>query len=99
MAGPAGPNLVLTPPVEGRSEKKSAFLPLLLAVGATFSELAQSAPSPYRTRFAVDGPVTLGILVPRLHRTTAGTGLSAMPVQGLNVNGFAYDGLSLSKQL
>ncbi|GAC1375220.1 MAG: hypothetical protein NVS3B25_22500 [Hymenobacter sp.] len=42
---------------------------------------------------------TVGILVPQLHRTAAKSGLSVLPVQGLNANGYAYGGLLLSKQL
>ena len=42
---------------------------------------------------------TMGVLVPQLHKKTAGRGLSMMPMQGQNVNGFAYSGLLLTKQL
>ncbi|OWP64929.1 PA-phosphatase [Hymenobacter amundsenii] len=41
----------------------------------------------------------VGILVPQLHKTAARTGYSVAPVQGLNVNGYAYSGLSLTKRL
>lgn len=41
----------------------------------------------------------VGILVPQLHKTTSRTGLSVFPVQGLNVNGYAYSGLGFTKQL
>ncbi len=42
---------------------------------------------------------TVGILVPQLHKTSAGRGVSIMPMQGLNVNGYSYGGLLLTKQL
>ena len=42
---------------------------------------------------------SLGIVVPQLHRTAARTGLSVLPMQGLNRNGYAYGGLLLSKTL
>ena len=41
----------------------------------------------------------LGIVVPQLHRTASRTGLSVLPMQGLNRNGYAYGGLLLSKTL
>ncbi len=41
----------------------------------------------------------VGILVPQLHKTAVRTGYSIAPVQGLNVNGYAYSGLSLTKRL
>lgn len=41
----------------------------------------------------------VGILVPQLHKTARRTGLSLFPVQGLNVNGYAYSGLGFVKQL
>ena len=42
---------------------------------------------------------TMGIVVPQLHKTAAGHGVSLMPLQGLNVNGYAYSGLLLGKRL
>lgn len=39
-----------------------------------------------------------GILIPQLHKANGGR-LSVLPVQGLNVNGYAYSGLLLTKQL
>ncbi len=42
---------------------------------------------------------TLGIVVPQLHRTASRTGLSVLPMQGLNRNGYAYGGLLLNKTL
>ena len=42
---------------------------------------------------------TMGIVVPQLHKKTSGRGLSLMPMQGQNVNGFAYSGLLLTKRL
>lgn len=41
---------------------------------------------------------TMGVLVPHLHRTASRMGASVMPVQGLNVNGYAYGGLLLGKR-
>jgi hypothetical protein len=40
-----------------------------------------------------------GILVPQLHKTAGRNGLSIVPVQGVNVNGFSYSGFRLTKQL
>ncbi|WP_400192329.1 phosphatase PAP2 family protein [Hymenobacter sp. B81] len=40
-----------------------------------------------------------GILVPQLHKTAGRRGMSVTPLQGFNVNGYAYGGLRLSKQL
>ncbi len=42
---------------------------------------------------------TVGILVPQLHKAGRGRGVSMVPMQGLNVNGHSYSGLSLTKQL
>ncbi|UOQ50895.1 phosphatase PAP2 family protein [Hymenobacter cellulosivorans] len=42
---------------------------------------------------------TVGVLVPQLHKTTSGRGLSVTPLQGVNVNGYSYGGLRLTKQL
>ena len=42
---------------------------------------------------------TMGIVVPQLHKTAASKGISFSPVQGVNVNGYSYGGLLLSKQL
>ena len=42
---------------------------------------------------------TVGVLVPHLHKKQNGTGMSIMPLQGQNVNGFAYSGLMLTKRL
>ena len=42
---------------------------------------------------------TMGIVVPQLHKKTSSQGLSLLPMQGQNVNGFAYSGLSLTKRL
>ena len=39
-----------------------------------------------------------GILIPQLHKKN-GRGLSLLPVRGVNVNGYAYSGLLLMKQL
>ncbi|GAB2868270.1 phosphatase PAP2 family protein [Hymenobacter ruber] len=42
---------------------------------------------------------TMGILVPQLHKVAGRHGMSFMPVQGLNANGYAYSGMLLSKKL
>lgn len=42
---------------------------------------------------------TLGIVVPQLHKTADRTGVSLTPMQGLNVNGYSYGGLLLTKRL
>ena len=106
---------------------------------------AQQVPSPYATRFAVEAPITagllglsatMGVMVPRLHRNDTvfdpanvppqrfldsavgvgvgavvglvalhfykrlhGTGVSLGPVQGANVNGYAYGGVRLTRAL
>ncbi|WP_460503096.1 phosphatase PAP2 family protein [Hymenobacter agri] len=42
---------------------------------------------------------TMGILVPQLHKVAGRRGVSFVPMQGLNVNGYAYSGVLLSKRL
>jgi len=42
---------------------------------------------------------TMGIVVPQLHKEAGRAGVSLVPMQGLNVNGYAYSGFVLSKQL
>lgn len=42
---------------------------------------------------------TMGILVPQLHKNAARQGYSLTPMQGLNVNGYSYSGMRISKQL
>jgi hypothetical protein len=42
---------------------------------------------------------TAGIVVPQLHKVAARRGISLSPLQGVNVNGYSYSGLLLSKQL
>ena len=42
---------------------------------------------------------TAGIVVPQLHKTAGRTGLSVVPVQGLNVRGYPYSGLAVTKRL
>jgi membrane-associated phospholipid phosphatase len=42
---------------------------------------------------------TMGLLVPQLHKVAGRHGMSFMPTQGLNANGYAYSGLLLSKRL
>ncbi|UOR05273.1 phosphatase PAP2 family protein [Hymenobacter aerilatus] len=40
-----------------------------------------------------------GIVVPQLHKTAERTGLSLTPVQGININGYGYSGLAITKRL
>jgi membrane-associated phospholipid phosphatase len=42
---------------------------------------------------------TIGVVVPQLHKTAGRTGLSILPMQGLNVNGYSYGGLLITQQL
>ncbi|UOQ70120.1 phosphatase PAP2 family protein [Hymenobacter cellulosilyticus] len=42
---------------------------------------------------------TVGVLVPQLHKTSRAKGLSVAPLQGVNVNGYSYGGLRITKQL
>ncbi|MET4073562.1 phosphatase PAP2 family protein [Hymenobacter sp. UYCo722] len=42
---------------------------------------------------------TMGILVPQLHKVAGRHGMSFVPMQGLNANGYAYSGLLLRKHL
>jgi hypothetical protein len=42
---------------------------------------------------------TAGIVVPQLHKVAARQGVSFAPLQGVNINGYSYSGLLLSKQL
>jgi hypothetical protein len=42
---------------------------------------------------------TMGVVVPQLHKVAGRQGISLVPLQGVNVNGYAYSGLLLSKRL
>jgi membrane-associated phospholipid phosphatase len=42
---------------------------------------------------------TVGVVVPQLHKVAGKHGMSLVPLQGVNINGYAYSGLLLSKQL
>lgn len=42
---------------------------------------------------------TVGVVVPQLHKTGRSNGYSFAPVQCLNVNGYSYSGLVVTKQL
>jgi len=42
---------------------------------------------------------TMGVVVPQLHKVASRRGISMAPLQGVNVNGYSYSGLLLSKQL
>ncbi|WP_233635717.1 phosphatase PAP2 family protein [Hymenobacter setariae] len=42
---------------------------------------------------------TMGVVVPQLHKVAARQGISFSPLQGVNINGYSYSGLLLSKQL
>ena len=42
---------------------------------------------------------TMGVVVPQLHKVAGRRGISLVPLQGVNVNGYSYSGLLLRKQL
>ncbi|GAB3867580.1 hypothetical protein GCM10028824_10260 [Hymenobacter segetis] len=42
---------------------------------------------------------TMGVVVPQLHKVAGRNGVSLMPLQGMNANGYAYSGMLLSKRL
>jgi hypothetical protein len=42
---------------------------------------------------------TAGVVVPQLHKMASRQGISLSPLQGVNVNGYSYSGLLLSKHL
>jgi membrane-associated phospholipid phosphatase len=42
---------------------------------------------------------TMGVVVPQLHKMAGRAGVSFVPMQGININGYSYSGLLLSKQL
>jgi membrane-associated phospholipid phosphatase len=42
---------------------------------------------------------TAGIVVPQLHKTADRNGFSMVPIQGVNVNGYSYGGLLITKKL
>ncbi len=42
---------------------------------------------------------TMGVVVPQLHKVAGRRGISLVPLQGVNINGYAYSGVLLSKQL
>ncbi|MCB2407912.1 phosphatase PAP2 family protein [Hymenobacter lucidus] len=42
---------------------------------------------------------TVGVVVPQLHKSGRRTGYSFSPLQGVNVNGYSYGGLLITKQL
>ena len=42
---------------------------------------------------------TMGVVVPQLHKVAGRRGISLVPLQGVNSNGYAYNGLLLSKKL
>lgn len=42
---------------------------------------------------------TMGVVVPQLHKVASRRGISLVPLQGVNVNGYSYSGLLLNKQL
>lgn len=42
---------------------------------------------------------TMGVVVPQFHKVAGRHGVSLVPLQGVNVNGYAYSGLLLSKKL
>jgi membrane-associated phospholipid phosphatase len=42
---------------------------------------------------------TMGVVVPQLHKVASHRGISLVPLQGVNVNGYSYSGVLVSKQL
>jgi membrane-associated phospholipid phosphatase len=42
---------------------------------------------------------TMGVVVPQLHKVAIRRGISLVPLQGVNVNGYSYSGMLVSKQL
>ncbi|AMR26966.1 hypothetical protein A0257_07495 [Hymenobacter psoromatis] len=42
---------------------------------------------------------TMGVVVPQLHKVASQRGISLVPLQGVNINGYSYSGVLLSKQL
>ncbi|GAB3635057.1 hypothetical protein GCM10027422_06470 [Hymenobacter arcticus] len=42
---------------------------------------------------------TMGVVVPQLHKVASRRGISLVPLQGVNVNGYSYSGVLVSKQL
>lgn len=41
----------------------------------------------------------MGVVVPQLHKVASRRGISLVPLQGVNVNGYSYSGVLVSKQL
>ena len=42
---------------------------------------------------------TMGIVVPQLHKKAGNAGMSLVPMQGVNVNGYGYSGMLITKRL
>ena len=42
---------------------------------------------------------TAGLVVPQLHKSAGRRGVTLVPLQGVNVNGFSYGGVLLVKRL
>lgn len=42
---------------------------------------------------------TMGVVVPQLHKVAGRRGVSLVPMQGVNINGYSYSSLLLNKQL
>jgi membrane-associated phospholipid phosphatase len=42
---------------------------------------------------------TMGVVVPQLHKVASRRGISLVPLQGVNLNGYSYSGVLVSKQL
>lgn len=67
------------------------------AVGYYRIEAGKHFPSDVLVGYAVGA--TMGVLVPQLHKRGRARGLSVLPMQGLNTNGYSYSGLLLTKRL
>jgi len=79
---PTSANLCPEAPLKTEMTKLVRLPCFLLALAASFPGLAQSRISPYHTRFAVDGPITLGLAgvnTVGLLLIRAKTGLSDQP--------------------
>ncbi|GAA4507344.1 hypothetical protein GCM10023172_37810 [Hymenobacter ginsengisoli] len=67
------------------------------AVAFTRVEAGKHFLSDNITGYAVGA--TMGVVVPQLHKMASRRGISVSPLQGVNINGYSYSGLSLRKQL
>jgi hypothetical protein len=73
----------------------AALLPA--AVAFTRIEAGKHFLSDNITGYAVGA--TVGVVVPQLHKMASRHGVSVVPLQSVNINGYAYSGLLVSKKL